>query len=142
MTDAAENIKLDNDTVRLLVSLLYLCEGTKYQNSTVVSFVNSDARLLKTFLVLFHKAFKLDESKFRVHLQLHTIHDQNQVEKFWSEFLGIPMSQFYKPTITAPTGTRYRKEHKGTCSVRYNDYRLVLKMMGITEKFMERCRNW
>lgn len=64
----------NKQTARILVSLLYWCEGSKYPSSTVVTFSNSDRRLIIMFLQLLRHGFKLDEQKLRVHLQLHSTH--------------------------------------------------------------------
>lgn len=131
-------VDLTSINAKLFVSLLYWCEGSKYPATNKVAFANSDPYLMKTFIVLFRKAFTIDESKLRVHVQIHSIHDFNVVKAYWSTLLTIPESQFLKPTITIMRGGKHRKVYHGTCTVRYPDYRILLKMMGIYEEFSKR----
>jgi len=126
---------ISSEQARLFAALLYGCEGCKYPSSSTVSFVNSDPQLSKTFISLLRKGFVLKEAKFRVHLQIHTTHDFENVKEFWSNLLNIPKSQFIKPTITVPRGKMRRQHYMGTCSIRYIDYKIILRLMGIFEKF-------
>jgi len=128
----------DKDRNKLLTALLYWCEGSKYPASTAVTMVNSDSKLMRTFIHLFRKAFELDESKFHVHLQIHISHDYQKTREYWSSLLHIPEAQFMKPTITKPKGGKHRNQYFGTCTVKYADYRILLKLMGIYEAFAKK----
>ena len=131
--DAINNITPDN--AKVFASLIYWCEGSKYPATNKMDLTNSDPKLLEMFLKLLRTSFNLNESKFRVKLQIHNTHDSEKIKKYWSKILSIPQSQFMKPTITKPTGRKYRKEYFGTCTVRYHDYKLQLKLIGIYEEF-------
>lgn len=130
-------LKKDKETAKVLVSLLYWCEGSKYPSTNGVTFTNSDVSLITTFLGLFRYSYKINEEKFRVHLQLHSTHDVAKIYKYWSKLLGIPLSQFYKPTITSPRGKRKRQGYMGTCTIKYNDVKLLLNFTGIFQKFAQ-----
>lgn len=123
--------EIDRDKAKLLASILYWCGGTKYPVVSGVRFVNSDEQMMKTFIYLLRKGFNLDEKKFRVHLQIHDTHDFEELRKHWSNLLDISKDQFIKPTVTNPTGNRRRKNYKGTCTLRYHDYRALLKLTAI-----------
>lgn len=77
------NINVDRDYSKMICALLYLCEGEK--NSSVLRFVNSDPKMIKTFLLFFRKAYNIDESKFRACLHLHSYHNQTKQKYFGSE---------------------------------------------------------
>ncbi len=81
--------KLSQNDAKLLLSLLYWCEGCKYPGSNHIEFVSSDELMQQAFLKLLRFAYKgeLDESKFRVLLQLHTTHNVNQQITYWSKFV-------------------------------------------------------
>jgi len=128
------NFKLTSNIAKIFASLLYWCEGHRYPSSNFVGFANSDPLIVRTFLELFRKGFQPKEDKLRVHLQLHTTHDKKKMTTFWSKLLKIPKTQFYKPTITPPTGRMKRYNYKGTCTIRYYDVSFVFKMMGIYEE--------
>ena len=130
-----ENIdfrKIDRNSAKILLSLLYWCEGCKYPGTNKVEFVCSDEKMQVTFIKLMRVAFKdeLDETKFRVMLQLHTTHNIDTQINYWSKLLDIPKSQFIKPHLTIKTASRYRSVYNGTCNLRYFDYRLLLRIMG------------
>lgn len=136
LLDSFKNI--DSLNAKLLVALLYWCEGSKYPATNKLEFVNSDPDLLKLFINLLRKAFNLNETKFRIHLQIHDTHDFKVIKKYWSKLLQIPEAQFMKPTITKMKGGKHRKEYLGTCALRYADYTIQLKVIGIYEEFAKR----
>ncbi len=133
-------IKLDEVNSKILAAMLYWCEGSKYPSTSCVSFSNSDCDLVKSFLELIRLGFDLDESKFRVHLQLHTTHNKTVITRFWSELLNIPKEKFYKPTITKPTRRMKRIDYKGTCTVRYYDVKLLFQLIGLYQEFANKWR--
>lgn len=134
--DSIENINPVN--AKVFASLIYWCEGSKYPATNKLDFVNSDPTLVKLYVALLRKAFIIDESKWRIHLQIHDIHNFEEVKSYWSNLLNIPKSQFIKPTITKANGGKHRREYWGTCAVRYYDFRIQLKLIGIYEAFVRR----
>ncbi|MBP9670609.1 hypothetical protein KBD75_04390 [Candidatus Woesebacteria bacterium] len=141
-----ENIdftKIDRNSAKILLSLLYWCEGCKYPGTNKVEFVCSDEKMQVTFIKLMRVAFKneLDETKFRVMLQLHTTHNIDTQINYWSKLLDIPKTQFIKPHLTIKTGSRYRSVYNGTCNLRYFDYRLLLRIMGTYSQVSSQITN-
>jgi DNA-binding transcriptional regulator YiaG len=126
---------LDINTRKLLVSIIYWCEGSKYPATNKVDLTNSDPLLLQIFIKFLRESFPLDESKFRAKLQIHSTQDFSEIKKYWSKLLDIPISQFMKPTITVANGKKHRKDYMGTCTIRYSDYKIQLKLIGIYEQF-------
>lgn len=129
---------IDISYAKIFTALLYWCEGTKYPASNKIEFSNSDPFLLKLFITLLRKSFSLDESKIRIHLQIHDVHNFNEIKKYWSELLHVSQSQFIKPTITKLKGGKHRREYFGTCTIKYTDFRIQLKLIGIYEEFARR----
>ena len=86
--------------------------------------------------------FSPKNKKFRVHLQLHTIHSTPKIYDFWSKILKIPKTQFYKLTITKPTKRMKRNNYRGTCSVRYHDFRIFHELMGIANELMRNINGY
>lgn len=128
--------RLSKSQAKLLAGLLYGCEGSKYPASNRVCFTNSDPNLVTTFSKLLIKGFSVDPQKFSARLQIHADQSHRQLKNFWSRILGMSNLKFGKPTITSPLGGKHRLIYYGTCSLRYNDYRLQLKLLGIFEKFI------
>lgn len=131
----ADSFPLSEDSAKLFVSLLYWCEGSKYPASNCLTFTNSDWKLSRTYLSLVRAAFPLDESKLRVHLQVHSTHPYEELLHFWAQLLEVPESQFYKPTVTSPTRRAKRLEYKGTCTIKYFDTKVLHNITGIYQQF-------
>jgi len=129
--------KIGINQAKLLAGLLYGCEGSKYPAQSGVAFSNSEPNLVLTFVKLLRKSFELDESKFSAHLQIHTNHRYEDLRRFWADLLKIPESCFIKPTVREPKGGKHRDNYIGTCTIRYRDYRIQLKLLGIFEKFID-----
>lgn len=133
-----KNVKIDNNTAKVFCGIIYGCEGSKYPASNCVHFTNSEPDLMVSFVNLLRNAYKLDESKWRVHLQIHNDQEFIKLAKYWSQILKIPLHKFYKPTITKAKEGKHRTNYLGTCSVKYYDYKLQLKLIGIFEAFMRK----
>lgn len=130
------NIKtMSPKQTRVFSALLYWCEGSKYPSSNRICFTSCDPDLQKLFISLIRKGFDLDNSKFRIWLQLHTDHSEKDIKEFWSKKLNVPTNQFIKPKITKKNGGKYRTVYRGTFSLRYNDYSILLRLMGIYKRF-------
>ncbi len=123
---------LDVGKCKLLVSMLYWCEGAKYPSSGELAFTSSDEQMQTVFIKLLRRAYseEIDEKKFRVVLQVPSIFNVEEVKNYWAKLLNISTNQFYKPYITKTKGNRFRKSYMGTCSLRYHDYRILLRIMG------------
>ncbi len=133
-----ENLKIDNNDAKLFCSILYGCEGSKYPASCGVMLTNSDPGMLQSFVSLMRKGFVLDENKWRAILQIHSDQNYKKLVDYWSDLLKIPSVKFFKPTITSPNGKKHRNIYYGTCTVRYYDYKIQLKLIGIFEEFMRK----
>ncbi len=123
---------LDTNYCRTLISLLYWCEGAKYPATSSLAFTSSDVEMQKVFIKLLRKAYpnEINESKIKIVLQIPSEFNVYETINYWSNILNIPTNQFYKPHITSTKGNRFRTSYHGTCSLRYHDYRLLLRIMG------------
>lgn len=121
------------DACRLLASILYWCEGSKYPATNAVVFVNSDRKLVNVFITLLRRCYQIDESKFRVHLQIHESDNYHELLFIWSNELNIPASQFMKPTKTRKRFGKHRSVYEGTCTLKYFDYKIQLRLIGLYE---------
>jgi hypothetical protein len=108
----------NKDIAKLVLAALYLCEGSKNRNGALV-FCNSDPLIIKLFLQLLRKCYRIDEKKFRCTLQCRADQNIESIERFWSKITHIPMLQFYGAridprTIGKPTK---KKDYKGVCRI-------------------------
>ena len=99
---------------------------------------NGDPELVATFIGLFRESYHLDETKLRVHMQVHSNQNYSNLVDFWSGLLRISPGKFLKPVITEAGGNKHRSSYLGTCTVKYYNYELQLKLIGISEEYMRK----
>ena len=108
------------DAKKLILVILYLTEGSKSKRGSLM-FGNSDPLIVKAFVDLMRKCYKIDESKFRCTVQCRADQDIQELESFWFKITGIPLKQFYKARVDKRTiGQESRKkDYKGVCRIDY-----------------------
>lgn len=122
-------ISLDVGIKKCILSALYWAEGTKGQHS-VICFANTDPKLVKLFITLLRECYLLDENKFHLRLQLHDYHQENEIKKFWSGLLGIPLNKFQKTYRKQRNKERiFRRNFGGICFLVYNSVYLRREIM-------------
>ncbi len=118
--------------------MLYWAEGTK-RGGEMVAFSNSDPNMIVLMMRWFRKICLVSESRFRIQLQIHSLHRKNYVKKYWSNLVGIPLNQFHK-LIIKQTSLGHRKNllYQGTCCIRVCDKNLFRKIMGWKIGFLDK----
>ena len=101
---------------------LFAGEGTKGGKGTPFEFANSNPRIVGVVMKLLHN-LGIDKSTISPRLQLRLIAGEStsRVQKlleFWSEYLGIPLSQFRKPNVRFKRSAG--RSDYGTNSIRIN----------------------
>lgn len=132
-------ININKITAKIICALIYWCEGGK-NSFEGVKFTNSDPRLIKTFLYLLRKSFKIDEKKFRVCVHLHQYHNPAKQIKFWSRATGVPLARFIKPFLKSNTGKRIRENYPGCASVRYYHSDTARQLLATAEAFLSKYK--
>lgn len=120
---------------KLICGILYLCEGAKYPSTRHLVFTNSDPRMIKLFLKLLKRNFKLDNKKFRCRIMHRWDQEEENLNKYWSRKTGIPLSLFYKSygdKRTKGIATK-KKNYKGICSIKYLDTNIQFELQAIGE---------
>lgn len=90
--------------------------------------MNSDPKMIETFLKLFRIAFTTNESKFRALVHIHEYHNGEKQRKFWSELTKIPINQFSKNYLKPHTKKRIRDGYQGCIRIRYYDATIALEL--------------
>ena len=120
----------DTGLQKSIIASLYWAEGAKYKGVSGLKFANTDPTLIKLFVTLLRKCYKLNEGKFRVYLHLHYYHKIKSTKRFWSELLDIPLSQFTKPYMKKRSATKhYRQNFRGICFIYYFDSNIRREIM-------------
>ena len=126
--------KYNRNDYKVFLALLYWGEGSK--RDELVNFVNSDPKLIKSFLKLFRNSFVLDENKFRCWLHLHSYHNQSEMIKFWSKITSIDKKQF-SIYNKHNSGANIREGYKGCLSIRYGNKKFLDEILLIIDRFAE-----
>jgi len=124
--------KFEKDELKLMLSLLYWCEGGKTDRR--VTFINSDPNLIKSFLSLLKSSFRINENKLKALLHLHGYHKRKEILKYWSDVTGIKqenISVYNKRN----SGKIKREGYKGCLSVRYGDSNVLDEILLIIKRF-------
>ena len=129
--------KLSIRDLRLIGAALYACEGTKLRIDKrsgkpyyAIEFTNSNPKLIKLFLEFLRKVIGVEEPKLKGLLLIYDDVNKKEAEKFWSDYLSIPLSRFNKSVIH-PSKGRNDLSPVGTFKVRYHSKtkRMLLEKM-------------
>jgi len=132
-----EKIELNSHVLKLILSALYLGEGTKREGA--VELGSSNPKIAKAFVCLLRGLYKLDESRFKNTIFGRYDQKPKDLENYWSKLLKIPVSQFYKTCLDKRTkGNKSYKTYKGVCLVRYTDVAIQRKIILIGESLLEK----
>ena len=125
----------NKDIAKVVLSILYLCEGSKSLERGSVMFGNSDPFIINLFLYLLRRCYNIYERKFRCTLQGRADQDVKKLEKFWSKITNIPLSQFYKARIDSRTIGKKSKNlnYKGVCRIDYFSAEIAIELMQISK---------
>ena len=120
---------------KLIVAIMYWCEGAKADRNSRVAFINSDPKMIKVFITLLRNYFIIDESKWRCCLHLHSYHNKLKQIKFWSDITGIPKKNFNKVFLKQNTSKRIKKDYPGCLSLRYNSSKIAKELYYLYREF-------
>ncbi len=82
---------------------LFWGEGSK-RNIHAVRLGNSDPALVKKFIDFLVTIYKIDKEKLRFQLLSYSDLDSEELISFWSEYLSVKNTQFFKTTILKRRG--------------------------------------
>lgn len=108
---------------------LYLGEGGKTKR-VIVS--NTDPNIVKFVLYWYTKLLKIPKHSIKIGLQLYSDMNKEKEMSYWSNLLGIPLNQFWKPYIkeSKTTAINHMNSYKhGTCGISYDNIRLHEKIL-------------
>jgi len=117
---------------------LYAGEGSKTPGSVILA--NSDPLLMAVFILWLRDFFRIDESRLRMKIYLHSDLNLGAATQFWSEVSGVPLEQFRTPYLVPVGPTRRTNRHVNGCAtVSYSctlTHRRVMAMIeAITSPF-------
>jgi len=123
--------------LKSMLSMLYWAEGSKGRGQIV--FANTDPKLALLFLTMLRKVYRIDESKLRVRLHLHSYHNVDQSTKFWSDLLKISESKFGKIYIKERSKTKkFRENFAGICFIKYYSENLRFEILEVADQIAKK----
>ncbi len=117
---------------------LYWGEGYK-KGSQEFGFTNSDPDMIKFYIKWLNRVFKVEKLDLIIRLSINNLHKDrlNIVQNFWSKQIGVPLSQFTKPSlIKSQSVKKYSNidNHYGTLRVKVRKgTRMRREVMGALE---------
>ena len=131
-----ERLKLSNDLLDLAFAMLYLGEGAK---SGVTSLASSDPMILRFVLVALERIYATPRTSVRCELHLRMDQSGDEMKKYWSEQLGVPLPQFrYVAHDKRSNGKETYKHYKGVCVVLCKNVAIQRKLISLYNLFCDK----
>lgn len=122
-----ENLSVCDRELMIAALMLYLGEGAKTGNT--VDIANSDPLILKIFLKFLKNICRVNDEKLRFYLYCFEDQNKDELINYWVNELQVNRNKFTKPYIRQNHKQRKRKMRCGVLHVRYNDKRLLEKIL-------------
>jgi len=127
----------DKKILELVLAILYMGEGTKKKVET--SMGNSDPLILKFFLAALKRIYDFDLKKIKCQLSLRADQNPEEMKRFWSKKLGVPINNFGYVNLDKRTiGSKTYPSYKGVCYVRCGNVAIQRKLMYLSEVFCKK----
>lgn len=109
----------DKDVLKMLLSILYLGEGSKWKSHSGAVLGSSDPNIITLYTTLLKLCYGIQADQLKCRISYRADQDINQLQQYWSDTTRIPLKNFYRTTpdprtIGKPT---QQKEYKGVCVV-------------------------
>ena len=140
-TQALETLKHIDITnqyiLELTLAILYMGEGTKKKLET--SMGSSDPLILKFFLSSLKILYNVNLEKIRCQLNLRNDQDAEEMKRFWSKELNVPISNFSYVSLDKRTaGTKTYPGYKGVCCVIYGNVAIQRRLIYLSKMFCQK----
>jgi len=104
---------------------LFWGEGSK-RNVHAIRLSNSDPALIKKFIDFLVNIYNIEKTKLRFQLQTYEDFKPNELVDFWTKYLSIKNTQFFKTTILKRRGegTYLKKMKYGVIIIHFGNMKL------------------
>lgn len=127
----------DKGVLKIILAIIYSCEGSKWHSHSGLLLGNSDPALLRFYIKLLKICYPnvINDEVFRCRVSYRADQDINELNAFWSKELGVPLHHFYKSkpdprTIGKPTK---KKDYKGVCVITSRGSEIQLELEAIAK---------
>jgi len=129
------DIDVNKKIKEIILATFYLAEGTKKESSFVIA--NSNSGILVCLVKFLRDLYGINEKKIKCCLHLRNDQNENELKKYWSNLLKVPLSQFFKTQFDKRTIKKTYEHYKGVCVIYYNDMALQRRILYIGEKILK-----
>lgn len=121
---------LNKNILKIALAMLYLGEGGKWKSHRALSLGSSNSNLIKLYLALLKRCYKIDGNRLRCRINYRADQDINKLQKFWSKITGIPLRHFYKTKPDPRTIGKItrKKDYMGVCMLHYGNTEIQLEL--------------
>ena len=125
------------ETLELALSMLYMGEGTKKKIET--SMGSSSPLILKFFLATVKTLYGVDSEKIKCQLSLRADQNPEEMKRFWSKELCIPINNFGRVNLDKRTiGSKTYSDYRGVCYVLCGGAAIQRKLIYLSEIFCKK----
>ena len=103
-------LNLSDRDIMMLGLGLYIGEGGKTDG--LIRIINSDPKVIKLAIKWFKFSFGIKTENIKVRLFLYPDNIEKDCIEYWSKQIGVPDSQFFKPTIDIRTNKKMSNKRK------------------------------
>lgn len=126
----------DRNHKMLALSFLYLGEGFKARVGTGMG--NSDCKILRFFVNILRSEFNVPIEKLKCELHLRADQNSEELKKYWSDSLSIPLANFtYVVKDQRTKGKPTYAKYKGVCVVRCGYAQIQRYLMSLSEQYLQ-----
>ncbi len=132
--------RLDIDTQRIILSIIYICEGAKWKSHRGIMFGNSDPKMIRFFIFLLMHCFpKINLNDLRCRVSYRADQDIKALENYWAKITGISLNHFFKtkPDPRTIGRTTKKPDYKGVCVVTCRGTDIQLELETIAKLLFE-----
>ncbi len=131
---------LKNDPLLKAGLMLYLGEGDNKFDNSLVRLSNINPKIISIFTVFLKHVCRINIEKIRSTMILYKDLDEKDCKKYWNQFLGLPIENFYKTQYIIGRHKK-RKLSYGICNISVSDRELKEKIFVWTEMICEELIN-
>ena len=131
-----KSVPNNSKTLELALAFLYLGEGSKRNAGT--SLGSSDPKIIKFFIYCLQRIYDVQNEKIKCYLHLRADQNPERMKLYWSKGLGLPVTNFGKPSIDIRTrGKATYSHYKGVCLVECGRVDIQRRLVYIANGFCE-----
>lgn len=114
-----KSIKLSKDLLKIVLSILYLGEGSKWKSHRGLQLGSSDPEIVKLYIKLLERCYEIERDSLRCYICHRADQNLTKLKKFWSSELDIPLGHFYnsKPDARTVGKKTQNKNYMGVCVI-------------------------